>query len=64
MNDDIVERLRKQRTNSVLCAEAADEIERLRADRDKWKNWAQQYAFPDCECPMCNEINAAADGDR
>lgn len=31
MSDDIVTRLRYQRTNSVLCAEAADEIERLRA---------------------------------
>jgi hypothetical protein len=29
MTDDIVTRLRKQRTNGVLCNEAADEIERL-----------------------------------
>ena len=31
MRDDIVKRLRGQRTNRVLCEEAADEIERLRA---------------------------------
>jgi len=30
MTDDIVTRLRKQRTNGVLCNEAADEIENLR----------------------------------
>ena len=30
MMDDIVVRLRGQRTNSVLCEQAADEIERLR----------------------------------
>ena len=31
---DIVERLRFQRTNSVLCAEAADEIEYLRSEME------------------------------
>ena len=36
MSDDIVARLRGQRTNSVLCEEAADEIERLR----EWKELA------------------------
>ena len=40
VSDDIVIRLRYQRTNSVLCAEAADEIERLRADRDRWRSLA------------------------
>ena len=30
MIDDIVERLRYQRTNSVICNEAANEIEELR----------------------------------
>jgi hypothetical protein len=30
MTDDIVTRLRVQPTNSVLCEQAADEIERLR----------------------------------
>jgi hypothetical protein len=30
MMSDIVERLRYQRTNSVICNEAATEIERLR----------------------------------
>jgi hypothetical protein len=30
MTDNLVTRLRGQRTNSVLCEQAADEIERLR----------------------------------
>ena len=30
MMDDIVTRLRGQRTNGVICEQAADEIERLR----------------------------------
>lgn len=61
MSDDIVERLRFQRTNSVLCAEAAAEIERLRADRDRWKKWAEEYFYtdPDCECPLCDQVKAA-----
>ena len=42
MNDDIVERLRFQRTNSVLCAEAADEIERLRAEKEHWFHLARR----------------------
>lgn len=60
-HDDIVERLRFQRTNSVLCAEAANEIERLRAERDRWKNWAEEYFYtdPDCECPLCDKVKAA-----
>jgi len=37
MMDDIVERLRGQRTNSVLCEEAAEEIERLRHDLEHFK---------------------------
>lgn len=64
MSDDIVSYLRLSRTRFNRHAEAADEIERLRAERDKWKGWAQEYVFPDCECSMCNEIAAAADGDR
>lgn len=64
MSDDIVERLRFQRTNSVLCAEAAAEIERLRADRDRWKKWAEEYFYtdPDCECPLCDQVKAAING--
>lgn len=64
VSDDIVSYLRLSRTRFNRHAEAADEIERLRAERDKWKGWAQEYVFPDCECSMCNEIAAAADGDR
>jgi hypothetical protein len=32
MIEDIVERLRWQRINSIICGEAADEIERLRKE--------------------------------
>ncbi len=36
--DDIVTRLRGKYAGQLLiCTEAADEIERLRADRDSWK---------------------------
>ena len=35
MSDDIVTRLRGQRTNGVICEQAANEIERLRIDCDK-----------------------------
>jgi hypothetical protein len=41
MTDDIVTRLRGQRTNGVLCEQAADEIERLRAERDRWAKWGE-----------------------
>ena len=37
VTDDIVTRLRGQRTNSVLCEQAADEIEKLRKERDYWR---------------------------
>lgn len=35
MSDDIVTRLRYQRTNGRICEQAADEIERLR----RWQQW-------------------------
>jgi hypothetical protein len=43
--NDIVERLRISRGNGdigvyQLCQDAADEIERLRTERDKWKQIA------------------------
>jgi hypothetical protein len=38
MTDDIVTRLRGQRTNGVICEQAADEIERLR----EWKELAYE----------------------
>ena len=40
MIDDIVTRLRGQRTNGVLCEQAADEIERLRTDLGHWREIA------------------------
>ena len=31
------------------------------ADRDRWKNWAEEYFYtdPDCECPLCDQVRAA-----
>jgi len=64
MNEDVVIRLRNwhdQRDSWQTLTEAADEIERLRADRDKWKKWAEEYFYtdPDCECPLCDQVKAA-----
>ena len=44
-----------------IWSDAADEIERLRADRDKWRNWAEEFFYtePDCECPLCDQVRAA-----
>ena len=60
MSDDIVTRLRGQRTNSVICKQAADEIERLRADRNRWHDSAIHIAHlgkedcTDIDCPYCS----------
>ena len=47
MSLDIVDRLRDEmlggRALSRACAEAADEIERLRGERDDWLNAAVAY---------------------
>lgn len=45
----------------MLESQAADEIERLRADRDRWRNWAEEFFYtdPDCECPLCDQVRAA-----
>ncbi len=44
VTDDIVTRLRGQRTNSVLCEEAADEIERLRDACDYYHKMCSMIA--------------------
>jgi hypothetical protein len=44
MMSDIVERLRYQRTNSVICNEAATEIERLRKESFVWEMAARELA--------------------
>ena len=67
MTDDIVTRLRNwhdQRDSWQTLTEAAAEIERLRVDRDRWKNWAEEYFYtdPDCECPLCDQVKAAING--
>lgn len=43
MTEDIVARLRNwlNKWDGSLIEEAADEIERLREDRDRWRNTAQ-----------------------
>jgi len=48
MADDIVTRLREhangdfEKTSEFMLGLAADEIERLRADRDKWRGLAER----------------------
>lgn len=42
MSNDIVTRLRNKYGGQLpICGEAADQIERLEADRDRWKNVAE-----------------------
>lgn len=33
----------------------------LKADRDRWRNWAEEFFYtdPDCECPLCDQVRAA-----
>jgi len=64
VTDDIVTRLREEADSWChdsavrVFLEAADEIERLRADRDRWRDLADSLArFGNCEssdCPTCN----------
>lgn len=64
---DIVERLRNRRgTITSLCDDAADEIERLRAEVKRWSNWAIDYACDDikCDCDRCTDVRTAWNGDR
>lgn len=50
----------KARTAEVaqLCKETTD---RLLAERNQWKHWAEEYFYtdPDCECPLCDQVRAA-----
>ena len=77
VSDDIVTRLRKKLVMEALgdkatyitlgdCLDAADEIERLRADRDLWRHRAEEYFYtdPDCECPLCDQVREAINGNR
>ena len=68
MTDDIVTRLRKQipiplevadtGAPAYLIAEAADEIERLRTERDRWRELADSLArFGNCESPDCPDCD-------
>jgi hypothetical protein len=50
MTDDIVTRLRNYRRLEFfppICSEAADEIERLRAERDEARRQLLQHLHPD-----------------
>lgn len=66
---DIVTRLREVAVQEYkdgwavfpVCDRAADEIERLRADVKRWRDWAIDYACDDmkCECDRCLAVRAA-----
>lgn len=54
-------------TNVELALrDLAIEIEKLQEDRDRWRNWAEEYFYtdPDCECPLCDKVKAAINGNR
>ena len=70
MTDDIVTRLQnecqcsddcKAENDPCIPMQAADEIERLRADVKRWRNWAEEFFYtdPDCECPLCDQVREA-----
>lgn len=42
------------------CNECPALVE-MRAERDRWRNWAEEYFYtdPDCECPLCDQVRAA-----
>lgn len=65
--DDIVTRLRNhvrgdyEKTSDFMLGLAADEIERLRADRDRWKEsamhiWEVTRYDADVSCRLCLPI--------
>ena len=70
---DIVTRLRAYNIGNIgheasshmeeTLHEAADEIERLRAEVKRWSNWAIDYACDDmkCECDRCEAVRKAWD---
>jgi hypothetical protein len=72
MSDDIVSRLRNSCAHTcakcddenayAVGVEAADEIERLRADRDRWRDIAYEYYLTDtdCSCHICDRYREAA----
>lgn len=59
---DEIERLRATlKKAEVVLLEGADLVKDALADRDRWKNWAEEYFYtdPDCECPLCDQVKAA-----
>ena len=69
VTDDIVTRLRNPADLTIVMWEAADEIERLRADRDRWKALGQHVCefhyniIPDHIHDLFNDYNEAVRGD-
>lgn len=67
MSDDIVTRLRELgryvnteggRWFEPITTEAADDIERLRTERDRWRELADSLArFGNCESPDCPDCD-------
>ena len=68
---DEIERLRATlKKAEVVLLEGAELVKDALADRDRWKNWAIDYACDDtkCECDRCLAVRAAweaaVNGDR
>ena len=64
MADDIVRYLRLSQTRFNRHAEAADEIERLRADRDRWAKWGEHvFTCPNKGINPCRDCVSPATAD-
>ena len=64
---DEIERLRATlKKAEVVLLEGAELVKDALADRDRWKNWAIDYACDDmkCECDRCTDVRTAWNGDR
>lgn len=64
MTDDIVKYLRSSRTRFNRHAEAADEIERLQVERDRWAKWGEHvFICPNKGINPCRDCVSPATAD-
>jgi hypothetical protein len=66
VTDDIVTRLREGKSIFLfdIMYEAADEIERLRADRDRWAKWGEHvFLCPNKGINPCRDCVSPATAD-
>lgn len=64
MTDDIVKYLRLSQNRFNRHKQAADEIERLRADRDRWAKWGEHvFTCPNKGINPCRDCVSPATAD-